>query len=162
MSKPFRPSVNEMLTILVAIAAAATGIVFFVDDLRSPPTDYCITVDDAAAARIAGPGLVAIRAVAARDPWIANRHSPPFANYYVVAMEGLTADGTPAQGLWGVGVDDPAPASGAALTFGDDAVLTSLDATALAATDWPDTSLPFEADGTPASRARECLSDLEP
>lgn len=145
---------------VVVAAAAVTGIVFLVNDMRSPATNYCIGVDDAVAARIAGPQLGVVKAVAARDPWIAARESDPFENYYVVAIQATTPDGSTSDGLWGVGTDDPAPIEDAPLEVGEDGtVITALDNLAIDYTDWPDTSLPFEAPGTPASRAKECLLD---
>ncbi|WP_024794681.1 hypothetical protein [Tomitella biformata] len=158
MSEPFRPSVRELLILLVVAVAAVTGIAFLVNDIRQPPTNYCIAVEDGVAANIAGSQLLPIKAVAARDPWIANRSPEPFANYYVVAIQVTTPDGSTGEGLWGVGTNAPAPAEGAALSFDQDhAVITALDPLAVEHTNWPDTSLPFESPGTPASRAQECL-----
>lgn len=160
MPKPFRPSAHELLIIMLVLAAAVTGIVFLVNDLRSPATDYCLTVDDAFAARIAEQGLTPIKAAAARDPWITNRQSEPYANYYVVAMRVTTADGATGEGLWGIGTNAPAPEEGVPLSFGEaETVITALDSLASQATAWPQLALPFEADGTPASRAQECLLD---
>lgn len=159
MPESFRLTAREWLIMMVVAVVAVTGIVFLVQDMRSPATNYCIPIDDAVAARIAGPQLGVVKAVAARDPWIGNRHqSVPFANYYVVAMQVTTADGSVSDGLWGVGTDDAAPADGAPLHFGEEGTeITSLDRVAVEHTEWPDTSLPFEEPGTPASRAKECL-----
>lgn len=159
MSQPLRLTVREMLIAVVVIAATATGIVFLVNDIRSPGTNYCIAVEPGASALIAGESLTPVEVVAARDPWISARDPKPFKNYYVVAMIVTTPDGATAEGLWGVGTNNDGPADGAALSFDPEhSVITSLDQLAVERTQWPELALPFQVDGTPASRALECLN----
>ncbi|BAH48703.1 hypothetical protein [Rhodococcus opacus] len=150
---------------LIAVAAVTWLAAVVIADVRRAPDAECLAVDstvtDLIASRPVADPIEPVDAVAVRDPWTRSSGSVPFDNYYAIAMEFRSSDGSISHGVWGLGTD-AAPAEGRALTAHADNALgapfVSVDQLARQSTLWPDTAMFFPEDANAVREARRCLT----